>query len=210
MNMRKVRATQEAYGPAVLTGVHVTEEEYLEICDEDLKAELIGGVLVVSTPASVRHEQLQGFLQALLRTHVEAHSLGTVLGSRTPMRLEDEYFEPDILFVAQNRLERLGLVFLDGPADLVVEIVSPDSRALDRVVKRRAYEKHGVREYWLIDPERESAAFYLLEEKKYEEILTEEGIYRSQAVPGFWLKVAWLWQEPLPAVLEVLKELELI
>lgn len=209
---KRVRATQEAYGPAVLTGVHVTEEEYLEICDEDLKAELIGGVLVVSTPASVRHEQLQGFLQALLRAHAEAHGLGTVLGSRTPMRLEDEYFEPDILFVAQNRLERLGPVSLDGPADLVVEIVSPDSRALDRVVKRRAYEKHGVREYWLIDPERESAVFYVLEKTNYnyKEIPAEEGICRSRTVPGFWLKVAWLWQEPLPPVLEVLRELELI
>ncbi|MGQ9734911.1 MAG: Uma2 family endonuclease [Candidatus Bipolaricaulia bacterium] len=182
----------------------------MEICDEDLKAELIRGVLVVSTLASVRHEQLQGFLLALLRTYVEVHNLGMVLGSRTPMRLKDEYFEPDILFVAQNRLERLGEVFLDGPADLVVEIVSPGLRALDRVIKRQAHEKHGVREYWLIDPERQSATSYLLEKNRFAELPLEEGVYRSQALPGFWLRVAWLWQEPLPAVLEVLRKLELI
>jgi Uma2 family endonuclease len=210
MSTGKVHPTQEMYGPAVLTGIPVTEEEYLEICDEDLKAELIGGVLVVSTPASVRHEQLQGFLLTLLRAYVEAHNLGMVLGSRTPMRLKDEYFEPDILFVARDRLERLGEVFLDGPADLVIEIVSPDLRALDRVIKRQVYEKHGVREYWLVDPERHSATFYLLEKDRFEEVPIQYGIYRSQAVPGFWLKVDWLWQEPLPPVLEVLRELGLV
>lgn len=210
MNKGRIHPIQEAYGPAVLTGVHVTKEEYLEICDEDLKAELIGGVLVVSTPASIRHEQLQGFLLTLLRTYVDAHRLGLVLGSRTPMRLGEDYFEPDILFVTQERLDRVGEVFLEGPADLVIEIVSPDSRALDRVIKRRAYEKHGVQEYWLIDPERESATFYRLEGKEYKEIPTEGGIYRSQAIPGFWLEVDRLFQEPLPPILDVLKEFGLV
>lgn len=202
----------EPRSPAALTGLRVTEEEYLELCDEDLKAELIRGVLVVSTPASVRHEQLQGWLQAILRAYVEAHDLGVVLGSRTPMRLGEEYFEPDLVFVARPHLEKLGPVFLEGPADVAVEITSPDSRALDRVVKRRAYEQHGVREYWLIDPERESAEFYVLTAKgRYRRAsVGKSGVYRSQGIPGFRLRVEWLWQDPLPPLLAVLHELKLI
>lgn len=195
-----------------LTGIHLTEEEYLELCDEDLKVELIGGVLVVSTPASVKHEKLQGFLQAVLRAYVEAYNLGLILGSRTPMRLGGQYFEPDVLFVAAGRLDRLGEVFLDGPADLVIEITSPDSGALDRVVKRRIYQEHGVGEYWLIDPEQQLAEFYRLNTQgRYQKApMGREGKYHSKVISGFWLKVSWLWQEPLPAVLEVLKELGLI
>lgn len=210
--MKKIDIVREVHSSVALTGIHLTEEEYLELCDEDLKAELIGGVLIVSTPASVRHEQVQGFLQAILRAYVEAHGLGVVLGSRTPMRLRGQYFEPDILFVTQAHLERLGPVFLEGPADVVIEIASPESGALDRVVKRRAYGKHGVREYWLIDPERESAEFYILKAKgHYQQVAVgKEGVYRSRLISGFWLKLDWLWQEPLPPVLNVMHELGLI
>lgn len=195
-----------------LTGLHLTEDEYLELCHEDVKAELIGGVLVVSTPASVRHEAIQGFLQAVLRFYIEAEGLGMVLGSRTPMRFKGDYFEPDLLFVARDRLDRLGAVFLDGPADVAVEISSPDSGALDRVIKRRAYEAGGVREYWLIDPEHRQAEFYRLDgEGRYRLILSgEAGKYESEAIAGFWLMVEWLWQEPLPRVPEVLRGLGLI
>lgn len=90
---------------ATLTGLHLTEEEYLEFCHEDVKAELIGGVLVVSTPASVRHEAIQGFLQGVLRAYVEAQGPGMVLGSRTPMRLGGQYFEPDV-----SSLPKIGSV----------------------------------------------------------------------------------------------------
>lgn len=104
------------------------------------------------------------------------------------------------------------MIFLEGPADVAVEITSPDSGALDRVVKRRVYETGGVKDYWLIDPERRQAEFYRLEgEGRYRLIFGgEEGEYRSEAIPGFWLQVEGLWQEPLPKVLDVLRELGVV
>lgn len=72
--------------------------------------------------------------------------------------------EPDLLFVAQEHLDRLQETYLDGPANLVVEVVSPESLARDRGAKFVEYEAGGVPEYWLLDPLRRWAEFYCLGE----------------------------------------------
>jgi len=128
------------------------------------------------------------------------------------MKLERSGREPDLLFVAREHLDRLQETHLEGPADLAVEIVSPESARRDRVEKFYEYQAGGVREYWLIDPDRRWAEFYRLgEESRYEMVLGGgEGMYRSEVLSGFWLQVEWLWQEPLPRTLEVLQELELV
>ena len=93
-------------------------------------------------------------------------------------------------------------VYLDGPADLVVEVVSPSSGPRDRGDKFYEYEAGGVPEYWLVDP----ARVYRLKERRYQSVRSDdEGLVYSEAMPGFWLKEAWLWQDPLPRVLNVLK-----
>jgi Uma2 family endonuclease len=94
----------------------------------------------------------------------------------------------------------------------VIEIVSPESGPRDRGEKYYEYEAAGVREYWLIDPERQHAEFYRLNKQHRYDLISpdDQGIYRSHVIPGFWLKVGWLWQRPLPRVLDVLKELKLI
>ncbi len=119
---------------------------------------------------------------------------------------------PDILFVANENLARLRNTYLDGPADLAVEIVSPDDPDRDYVDKFQEYQTGGVREYWIIDPQRQEAHFYQLgQDNLYQEITVgDDGIYRSAVLPGLWLRVAWLWQEPLPDVLAVLREWKLI
>jgi Uma2 family endonuclease len=83
------------------------------------------------------------------------------------MKLAQSGREPDLLFVAQTNLERLKETYLDGPADLVVEIVSPEGVGRDRGVKFYEYAQGGVPEYWLIDPQTEWAEFYRLEEGHY-------------------------------------------
>jgi Uma2 family endonuclease len=120
--------------------------------------------------------------------------------------------EPDLLFVAREHRDRLKETYLEGPADLVVEIVSPESWLRDRGEKFAEYEMAGVHEYWLLDPERRRSDWYRLDaEGRFR--LSEpdaEGIYRSEVIPGFWLRVEWLWQEPLPPVLEILRALGVV
>lgn len=180
--------------------MRMSYEEFLEWCDEDTWAEWVDGEVIVLSPASARHQDLADFLVSVLRIYTEARDLGVVRSAPFQMKLERGR-EPDVLFVAREHLDRLKENYLDGPADLVIEIVSPDSVERDRGSKFVEYETAGVREYWLIDPLRERAEFYRLDEEGFYRPVSPddvEGVYRSQVIPGFWLKVGWLWQEPLP------------
>jgi len=119
--------------------------------------------------------------------------------------------EPDVLFVCQERLHIVQSSHLSDAADMVIEIVSPESVGRDRGEKFVEYEAAGVREYWLIDPDRQQAEFYYLaDDERYRLLPTADGVFRSQVLPHFWIKVAWLWQEPLPKVLDVARKLELL
>src|SRR5207253_650234 len=87
---------------------------------------------------------------------------------------------PDVIFVAKERQAQIKRMYLDGPADLAVEIISPKSRRRDTVDKFREYEAGGVLEYWLIDLKFKSVTFYRLGANgKYEHVAVgDDGIYR--------------------------------
>jgi len=188
----------------------MTYEEFLAWADEDTLAEWVDGEVVMTSPAGYKHQDIADFLVSVLRSFVETRQLGAVLSAPFQMRLERTGREPDLLFVASAHLDRLRETYLDGPADLVVEIVSPESIGRDRGEKFYEYEQAGIPEYWLIDPQRERAEFYQLDEHgRYRLVWPDtEGVYRSKVLEGFWLRVDWLWQPP--RVLEVLRELHLI
>ncbi|MCR4405187.1 MAG: Uma2 family endonuclease [Candidatus Acetothermia bacterium] len=192
----------------------LTYEEFLEWCDEDTWAEWVDGEVIVLTPASRRHQELADFLIQTVGIFVKVRDLGVMLSAPFQMKTGPDLpgREPDILFVAKENLEQLKQTYLDGPAALVIEIVSPQSRLRDRGEKFAEYELGGVKEYWLIDPDRKEADFYLLDERGRFRLreADPEGVYRSEVLPGFWLRVAWLFQEPLPPILEVLKQLGLV
>ncbi|MGH7965190.1 MAG: Uma2 family endonuclease [Candidatus Binatia bacterium] len=185
-------------------------EDFLAWADEDALAEWVNGEIVMTSPASKRHQDLSGFLESILRVFVEVHQLGAVFSGPFQMKLEHGR-EPDVLFVAREHLDRLKQTYLDGPADLVIEIISPESAGRDRGDKFYEYEAGGVPEYWLLDPQRRTVEFYCLEDEQYHLAFSgAAGEYYSKSVPGFWLRVEWLWQEPLPPVLEILRELAVI
>jgi Uma2 family endonuclease len=153
---------------------------------------------------------LAGFLASVLRIYVENQGLGQVRSAPFQMKTGPDLpgRQPDVLFIANEHLNRLRETYLDGPADLVIEIVSPESAARDRGAKFYEYASGGIPEYWLIDPQSRIAEFYDLEGDHYRTVLSSrQGKFQSQVVPGLWWHVEWLWQTPLPAVEEVLLEI---
>lgn len=193
------------------TKTRLSYEEFLKLYDEDAHAEWVDGEVIILSPASNRHQDLVRFLTVILNVYVERHNLGVIRPAPFQMRVGLSGREPDLLFVAQEHLERLKESYLDGPADLVIEISSPESRLRDRGEKLAEYELAGVREYWLLDPEEKRADFYVLSsDGRYDRRRPQpDGRYRSEVLAGFELDTDWLWRSPLPPVLEVLKILKL-
>jgi Uma2 family endonuclease len=189
----------------------LTVAQFKRLAREDEKEDLMEGVMIVASPASTRHEKLFGLLLSFLCIYVENRDLGIVLGSRSLVEFDEKNaYEPDILFVSKARLDIVQEDRITGPPDLAVEIISPSSRRTDAYAKKAGYARFGVREYWLIDPDNRRVAFYRLSGQEYTEVPAKKGIYRSEAVPGFWLRANWLWpdvQGRLPKVTDLLREL---
>jgi Uma2 family endonuclease len=117
--------------------------------------------------------------------------------------------QPDLLFIRAEHLDRLKPTHLDGPADLVIEIRSPDSETRDRCEKYQEYEAAGIPEYWILDPLRCDAFLFLLgEDGRYRQAFADAaGIYHSPTLAGIQLKVEGLWPEPLHSPEKTLREL---
>ncbi len=190
----------------------ISYEEFLDSIDEDTLAEWVNGEVIMTSPASRTHQLIGDFLLTVLKTFAEFHNLGLVISPPFQMKLTHSGREPDLIFIAQAHLARLKETYLDGPADLVVEIISPESLERDRGTKFYEYEAEGIPEYWLIDPFRQTVEIYhLSQEKVYQPVFTgKEGLYHAQVIPGFWFQVEWLWQSPLPPVLDTLRRLQLV
>lgn len=187
-------------------------EEFLDwaIQNDIRHAEWVDGKVFLMPSPPLRHQQLALFLATLLYFYVTERALGELLIAPFQMRLiqPPRGREPDLLFIAKAHLDRLQKRYLDGPADLVVEIVSPDSGRRDREEKFAEYESAAIPEYWLIDPERKQAEFYQLVEGRYQLITGgRRGRYTSAIVPGFWLEIEWLWQDPLPPAADIWQQL---
>lgn len=182
-------------------------EEFLEWADEDTRAEWIDGEVILLSPSSDRHQEIVELLLTVLKLLVQRDSLGWLRVAPFQMRLSNppRGREPDLLFVREERRHLVRETYLDGAADLIVEVTSPESFGRDRGEKFLEYEMAGVEEYWLIDPDRKQLELYRLgPEGRYAFAQPEaDGSFRSKVIPGFWIKPEWLWQEPIPNVLQV-------
>jgi Uma2 family endonuclease len=173
-------------------------EEYLALPDDGRIVEWVDGEIIYHMPPSSPHQYIVSLLITLVRNYVNRLDLGRVLLAPFEVRLwpGGPAREPDILFVARERLEFLTDKRFEGAPDLVVEIVSPTSVTVDRVDKYLEYERAGVREYWIIDPRprQEQADFYTRGEgDRFEAAPVDEaGVYTSRVIPGFRLQLDWL------------------
>jgi Uma2 family endonuclease len=205
----KLRKKAQDVEPSPL---RMTYQEFLEWANEDVHAEWVNGEVIVQMPPKDRHQDVVRFLAVLLDLFIAFFNLGKLRFAPFEMKLTDgPAREPDILFLANEHLDRLTEDRLQGPADLIIEVLSDDSIRRDRVEKFREYESAGVAEYWIIDsrPGRQRADFFRLgDDGRYELFATEDDErVHSNVVPDFWIRPAWLWQEPLPDTLTVLAEI---
>jgi Uma2 family endonuclease len=196
-------------GEIIATGVSF--EEYLEKY-AGIHCELVGGNVIKMSPASQRHNHIIIYTSVLLGAYFELRPIGVVITQPFTQRLPnvEPKREPDLLVVLKTNPHQLKETYMDGPADICIEVVSPDSVGRDHGDKFAEYEAGGVGEYWILDPIREESRFYRRNETgifiRQEE--DDQGNYRTPALPGLVLHVPILWQEQLPGPIAVAKAVQ--
>jgi Uma2 family endonuclease len=167
------------------------EEDYFSLPDTNRIIELSEGELIMTPLPTESHQRTSIRLLFSLYTFVHERELGVVRYAPLPVRLwPGKIREPDILFVSNEHLDRIG-ERVYGPPDLVVEITSPGTMHVDRVEKFSEYAKAGVEEYWIVDPDAETIEVFVLRRGAYV-MLGKWGrgeVARSEVLKGFEVKV---------------------
>ncbi len=191
-----------------IEGISEAVYDALVELEEDVKVELIDGVMVVHSPEKTPHERAFMFLSTLLNLFVHAKQAGEVLGSMETVHLaECRKVKPDIVFVRAEQAPIITEEAVEGVPDLVLEIVSKNTRRYDFGKKRQVYEEAGVPEIWLVDFERRQVTVVRKAGQVYRSETKSSGKIRSQVLKGFFVQGEWLWQEPLPDPTECLAEM---
>ena len=146
---------------------------YADYCrtPDDERYELLDGELVMSPSPNRSHQRIDTRLGALLHAFVEEMSLGEVYHAPFDVVLSDtNVVQPDLLFIANRRVHIVTEDNVQGPPDLVIEILSPSTAERDRTFKRALYARYDVREYWLVDPDIRTVTVLLLDDGAFVEV----------------------------------------
>ncbi|MFN0096321.1 MAG: Uma2 family endonuclease [Dehalococcoidia bacterium] len=196
--------TQAATLDAAAGGRKLTYEEFLAL-EGDPHQEWVDGEAVPMVGVSELHNEITAFLISLLRLVVDDAGLGRTRSDPFNVLLGNRGRAPDVIVVLKQHYERFRTNYLEGPPDIAIEVVSPGSGATDRGAKFYEYEEAGVPEYWLIDPQREVAEFYVLDDAGHFRLSEAEPWFESVVVEGLRVKPAWFWARP--AIREALAEM---
>ncbi len=174
-----------------------TYDDYLALPDDGKRYEVIKGDLSMTPAPSPRHQEIQAWLSARMVLHVRQHSLGKVYVSPIDVALSlIDIVQPDILFVAKDRLHIVAKRNIVAIPNLIVEILSPTSRERDQVDKLALYQRYALPEYWIVDPEAEAVETFLYQGRQLEriDILKLGNELHSRQIAGFRLEVAEIFR----------------
>jgi Uma2 family endonuclease len=151
-------ATQPAYSGW-------TYAEFARLPDDGNRYEVIAGELHMTPAPRPFHQDVVARLIVLLRGFADRHRLGRVLPAPVDVLLSaDDYLEPDLVFVRRGRSDIITDRGVEGPPDLVVEVLSTSTALRDRGVKRDRYARFDIANYWIVDAERGQVEVYDLDE----------------------------------------------
>jgi Uma2 family endonuclease len=172
-------------------------ERFIEEVSESQKAEFINGTPVYHSPVKVRHAQVSDRLLILVKAYVMRHRLGFVGHEKLMVSLTRNDYEPDLIYYTPERAASLTPDQMRLPApDLIAEVLSPSTEKTDRGIKFEDYAAHGVREYWIIDPDGQTVERYALQEDRF--ILqpkADPDVLQSEVITGFTLPVRALFDD---------------
>ncbi len=175
----------------------LTYDDYLSLPNDGKRYEIIEGELLMSPAPEPEHQDVLRNIFTALASFVSANALGKVYCAPIDVVLSmTDIVQPDIVFIAHDRLSIVRKKNIIAAPDLVIEIVSPSTAIIDRTRKKMLYEHHGVREYWIVDSETKSVEVYVRRDSRFGDLT----IFRvpesaaSSVLPGFTLPVEQIFQ----------------
>jgi len=181
--------------------VKLTYDDFLQFPDDGKRHELIDGEHYVTPSPNTKHQQVSGNLHWLIRSYLETHPIGKVFYAPFDVLFSQfDVVEPDLLFVSTARLsDAVTSQHVISAPDLVVEIGSPSTRRRDETIKRRLYERSGVKEYWIVDPDVDVVRVYRPGDMGYTrpvELSLEAGdTLTTPLLPGLELPLGQIFKE---------------
>ncbi len=173
---------------AIAERLKLTYEDLRRFPDDGKRHEIIDGEHVMTPAPNTNHQNASGNLFALLHAFVRHHNLGRVFMAPFDVAFSKfDVVEPDLVFISRARESILTAANAQGAPDLVVEILSPSTEDMDRQTKFKLYQKFGVREYWIVDPDKETIEIFVAGAGGYELLgpFSRGQSVRSDVLTGF-------------------------
>lgn len=175
----------------------LTYEDYVDLPDDGRRYEILDGELEVSPAPTPRHQGVSGNLFFILHGHVQERELGRVYHAPIDVILaRTTVVQPDLTYIAKSREPIITERAIEGPPDLVIEILSSSSVRRDRGKKVTLYARFGIRHYWVVDPRARLLDFYEVgERRKYRLVARHEGAARVRAAlfPDLEIDLSRVW-----------------
>lgn len=182
-----------------LQKIILTYDDYVRLPNDGRRYEILEGEIFVSPSPVTKHQRISRNLLTILHHYVTQHKLGEVLSAPMDVILSHiNVVQPDLLFVSNERKKIITEKNIQGAPDLIVEILSETSAEQDRMAKKQIYARHGVKEYWLIDPDTETVEVYRLDAKAriFQHVATYQSdeSLRSSLFPRLKITLRELWE----------------
>jgi Uma2 family endonuclease len=181
-------------------GVKLTYDDYVLFPDDGMRHELIDGEHYLTPSPNRKHQKVSGNLHLLIASWLEEHPIGQIYYAPFDVVFSKfDVVEPDLLYMSNERAsEVLTQANVQGAPEIVIEIGSPGTRKRDETIKRRLYERTGVSEYWIVDPELDVVRVYRRGGDEFDrplELRTESGdVLTTPLLPGLDLPLARIFR----------------
>jgi Uma2 family endonuclease len=182
----------------------LTYQDYLELPEESgYRHEIFDGILVKEPSPNVMHQRVLRSLFRVLDDYFgEACPNGEVFFAPLDVTFDDvSVVQPDLFYISENKKSIVHENRVDGPPDLVVEILSPSNSRKDRLQKMQIYKKAGVEHYWLVDPQEKTMECYALNDGLYTRVTAgmDNEVVELPHFPGLSIPLRTIWNHPKSA-----------
>ena len=187
--------------PPVRSGLKLTYDDFLLFPDDGKRHELIDGEHYVTASPNLKHQQVLLNLTLLIGTWLDKHPIGRMFFAPFDVVFTNfDVVEPDLLYLSNKRMVEVATPqHLRGAPELVVEVASPSTRSRDETIKRRLYERNGVSEYWVVDPDIDVVRVYRRGEEGFARAMElrrdADDVLVTPLLPGLELPLARIFRD---------------